>query len=160
MGLFLLAALIGVPILEIAVFIKAGELIGLWPTLGVVILTAVLGTWQLRVQGLATLGRARTEMDRGVLPTRELFDGACLLIAGALLLTPGFVTDAIGFLLFVPAVRGMLRKTLGRHLATRMETRVHVHGAAPHQGPGGPARRRPGPVIEGEYDDVTEEVSK
>jgi UPF0716 protein FxsA len=177
MGLLLLAALIGVPLLEIAVFIQAGEWIGLWPTLGVVILTAILGTWQLRIQGLATLARARHEMDRGTLPARELFDGACLLVAGALLLTPGFVTDAVGFLLFVPAVRGLLRQTLGRRLAARMETRVYVAGGPPRSGPDGPGPagrgpggrgpagrgprgRRGGPVIEGEYDDVSEEVFK
>jgi UPF0716 protein FxsA len=154
MGLILLAALIGVPILEIAVFIQAGKLIGLWPTLGVVLLTAILGSWQLRVQGLTTLARARAELDRGALPARELFDGACLLIAGALLLTPGFVTDAVGFLLFIPAVRHLLRETVGRRIARHMETRVYMHG-----GPGGPGARRrgPGPVIEGEYDDVTED---
>lgn len=161
MGLILLAALIGVPILEIAVFIQAGKLIGLWPTLGVVLLTAILGSWQLRVQGLTTLARARAELDRGALPARELFDGACLLIAGALLLTPGFVTDAVGFLLFIPAVRHLLRETVGRRIARHMETRVYMHGGPPPHGPGGPggpgARRRgPGPVIEGEYDDVTE----
>jgi len=159
MGLILLAALIGVPILEIAVFIQAGKLIGLWPTLGIVLLTAILGSWQLRVQGLTTLARARAELDRGALPTRELFDGACLLIAGALLLTPGFVTDAVGFLLFIPPVRHLLRETVGRWIARHMETRVHMRGGPPPHGPGGPGARRrgPGPVIDGEFDDVTED---
>jgi len=170
MGLILLSALVGVPLLEIAVFIQAGKLIGLWPTLGVVVLTAALGAWQLRVQGLATLLRARAEMEGGVLPARELFDGACLLIAGALLLTPGFVTDAVGFLLFVPRVRAQLRQTLGRHFAAHVETRVHVRGVPPQEGPRapdpsggahqGPRRKPSAPVIEGEYDDVTEERSK
>ena len=75
MGILLLIALIGVPLIEIGLFIEIGGLIGLWPTLGTVILTAVLGSWQLRVQGLATLARARQQLDRGQLPARELFDG-------------------------------------------------------------------------------------
>lgn len=150
MALLLLAAFIGVPLLEIAVFIQIGGLIGLWPTLGLVVLTAILGTWQLRLQGLATLGRAREQIDRGALPARELFDGACLLVAGALLLTPGFVTDTVGFLLFLPPVRDLLRRLLARHMKTRVETRVFVDGEEVTPGNG------PGPIIEGEYRDVTE----
>ena len=101
MGILLLAALIGVPLIEIGLFIEIGGFIGLWPTLALVILTAVVGSWQLRLQGLATLARARQQLDRGQLPARELFDGFCLVIAGALLLTPGFMTDAVGLALFV-----------------------------------------------------------
>jgi UPF0716 protein FxsA len=151
--IILLAAFIGVPLLEIAVFIEVGGIIGLWPTLGLVVLTAVLGTWQLRSQGLATLTRARTQVDRGALPTRELFDGACLLIAGAFLLTPGFVTDTAGFLLFVPALRDLLRNLLARHLEAAVETSVFVDGAEVHGGPRG--GRHGGPVIDGDYSDVT-----
>ncbi len=150
MGILLLAAFIGVPIVEIAVFIEVGAVLGLWPTLGLVVLTAVLGTWQLRAQGLATLMRAREQVERGALPTRELFDGACLLVAGALLLTPGFVTDGAGFLLFFPPVRDILLGFLARHIQTRMQTRVFVDGE--EVSTGGPD----GPVIDGEYRDVTE----
>lgn len=139
MPLLLLLAFIGVPLLEIAVFIQVGGLIGLWPTLGLVILTAVIGTWQLRAQGLATLASGRAQMDAGQLPTRELFDGLCLLFAGALLLTPGFVTDAVGMLLFVPAVRDAIRGWFRRHVAARGETRVWVDGREVHRG----ARRGP-----------------
>ena len=154
MGLILLAAFIGVPLLEIAVFIQVGEVIGLWPTLGAVVLTAVIGTWCLRAQGLATLARARAQIDRGALPTRELFDGACLLVAGALLLTPGFVTDTVGFLLFLPPVREALRGVLSRYVEGRMESRVYVDGEEVQRaGPGSPRRGR-GPVIEGEYDEI------
>jgi UPF0716 protein FxsA len=150
MGILLLAAFIGVPIVEIAIFIEVGGVLGLWPTLGLVVLTAVLGTWQLRAQGLATLMRAREQVERGALPTRELFDGACLLVAGALLLTPGFMTDAAGFLLFFPPVRDILLGLLARHVQTRMQTRVFVDGE--EVSTGGPN----GPVIDGEYQDVTE----
>jgi UPF0716 protein FxsA len=150
MGIFLLAAFIGVPLVEIAVFIEVGGALGLWPTLGLVVLTAVLGTWQLRAQGLATLMRARSQVERGALPTRELFDGACLLVAGALLLTPGFVTDGAGFLLFLPPVRDILLGLLARYVRAHAQTRVFVDGE--EVSPGGPD----GPIIDGDYRDVTE----
>ena len=120
------------PLIEIAVFIEVGGWIGLWPTIAIVILTAMIGTALLRAQGIATLNRARQQMDRGALPARELFDGLCLLFAGALLLTPGFVTDAVGFLLFVPPVRDSIRGFLRKHMD------LHIQGGG--FGPG-PARR-------------------
>lgn len=154
MGLVLLAIFIAVPLIEIALFIEIGGWIGLWPTLAIVVVTAILGSWALRLQGLSTLARARQQVDRGVLPARELFDGACLLFAGALLLTPGFFTDTVGALLFLQPVRDLLRKTLGRYVVTRAE--VHVHTA----GSGGRGRRRGpgegGPTIEGDYVDLDE----
>ncbi len=168
MAIFLLAAFIGVPLIEIAVFIQVGGWIGLGWTLVLVVLTAVLGTWQLRIQGLATLLRARDQVDRGALPARELFDGACLLVAGVLLLTPGFVTDATGFLLFLPPVRDYLRNLLARYVRTSMETRHFVGGAevgpgaagrpsgGPSGGPGGRPGGAQGPIIDGDYRDVSE----
>ncbi len=154
MAILLLAAFIGVPLVEIAVFIQVGGWIGLGWTLVLVVLTAVLGTWQLRAQGLATLLRARDQIDRGALPARELFDGACLLVAGALLLTPGFVTDATGFLLFLPPVRKLLREFLGRYVRTSLKTRSFVDGA--EVGPGGAPGGPQGPIIDGEFRDVTD----
>ena len=82
MPLILLALFIGVPLLEIAVFVQVGERIGLWPTLATVILTAVIGTAILRHQGFTVLTRARRTMDQGQLPVAEVFDGLCLLVAG------------------------------------------------------------------------------
>jgi len=144
MAIVLLAIFVAVPIIEIAVFIEVGGAIGLWPTLGIVILTAIAGTWLLRLQGLAVLARIRNQLDRGQMPATELFDGACLLVAGVLLLTPGFVTDACGLLLFVPPVRTALRRWLARFVKVR-------HGM--HTGPGG----RPGQgsgTIDGEAVEV------
>jgi UPF0716 protein FxsA len=150
MPLLLLIVFVAVPILEIAVFIQVGGLIGLWPTLAIVILTAVVGTWQLRLQGLATLARAQRQLDSGQLPTSELFDGACLLLGGALLLTPGFVTDTLGLLLFLPPLRDALRGWLGRLVATRGSVRFYGMGG------GGPRRPPPGDgVIDGDYREVT-----
>jgi UPF0716 protein FxsA len=160
-GILLLAALIGVPLIEIGLFIEIGGFIGLWPTLALVVLTAAIGSWQLRAQGLATLARGRQQLDRGQLPTRELFDGFCLVIAGALLLTPGFMTDAVGLALFVPGFRDMLRRYLAGRMGAATETHIWVEGEEIRPGQGrsgqrGPGRGPGGGVIEGEYRDVSD----
>jgi len=159
LGILLLAVLIGVPLIEIGLFIQIGGLIGLWPTLALVLLTAALGSWQLRAQGLATLARARQQLDQGELPTRELFNGFCLVIAGALLLTPGFMTDVVGLALFVPRVRDALRRFLARRMATTAETRVWVDGAEVSASSGKPQRGAGGRVIEGDYRDVSDSAA-
>ncbi|MGB0695698.1 MAG: FxsA family protein [Rhodospirillaceae bacterium] len=140
MALFLLAAFIGVPILEIALFIQVGGFLGLLPTLGIVILTAVIGTFLMRQQGLATLNKARTTMNSGAMPLRELFDGACLLVSGVLLLTPGFFTDGLGFLLLLPPFRDVLREFLGK----RVQLHATQGGFQAGMGPGMGAGMGPG----------------
>ncbi|MCF8482976.1 MAG: FxsA family protein [Rhodospirillum sp.] len=168
MGPILLLLFIGIPILEIALFIRVGELIGLWPTIATVILTAMAGTALLRHQGLATLAKARTNLDAGTLPVKEIFDGACLLVGGVLLLTPGFVTDIMGLALLMPPIREILR----RFLSTRIKTQVHVSGSGMRSdmggdggsasgggaGPRAHASGRPD-VIDGDFVDVTPEES-
>lgn len=119
MGAILFLALIGVPLIEIAVFIEVGGFLGLWPTLAIIVATAVVGTALLRRQGLATLHGAQREMEAGRVPVRELFDGVCILAAGAFLLTPGFVTDGAGLALMVPPVRAVLGRWLWQAVATR-----------------------------------------
>jgi UPF0716 protein FxsA len=154
----ILIAFIAVPLVEIAVFIQVGGFLGLWPTLAIVILTAIAGTALLRIQGLATLHRAQAAMARNELPLREVFDGLCLLVAGALLLTPGFVTDALGGLLFLPPIRTLLRRLVGAHLMAR--THVHTSGSW-HSGPQGPGPRPypgEGDVIDGEFEEVREDA--
>ena len=90
---------VAVPIIEIALFIQVGDLIGLFPTLLIVIATAALGTWLVRGQGLANLSTLRNQVNNFQNPTQQLAHGAMILFAGALLLTPGFFTDGFGFLL-------------------------------------------------------------
>jgi UPF0716 protein FxsA len=119
MGLILLLAFLATPIAEIAVFIEAGNRFGLWPTILAIIGTAILGAALLRWQGLSTWARASQSLQRNELPVEELFTGLCLVAAGALLLTPGFITDAIGFALFIPPVRRLLGLGLRRLLKDR-----------------------------------------
>ena len=149
MGLLIFLLMVGIPIIEVAVFIKVGGWLGVVPTVATVILTAILGTALLRRQGFAVLMRVRESLAAGRLPLDEVFDGLCLLVAGVLLLTPGFVTDAIGFLLFVPPVRALVRRLLGAYLLS--SGRIHTAAG----GPARPAPDRP-PVIEGEYEEVGE----
>lgn len=167
MALILLALIfIGLPLLEIAVFIQVGDAIGVWPTILATVATALAGSLLLRAQGLAALNRARVQMDQGQLPAREMFEGVCLVLAGALLLVPGFVTDALGLLLFFPPFRELLRMAIARHLAAkaaRGEARVFVDGVEidPHNPPPGPGRgpgrgpgSRRGGVIDGEFEEM------
>jgi UPF0716 protein FxsA len=146
LGLILLATLIGLPLLEIALFIKVGGWIGLGPTLALIVLTAVIGAWMVRHQGIGVLLRARRQLAEGSLPVIELFETLCLVIAGVLLLTPGFFTDAVGVLLLLPA----LRRKLYRHLRHRVELQVRAGMGRPHARAPGPH----GPIIEAEYEQI------
>ena len=106
MWLFLL--FVTIPIVEIALFIQVGGWIGLWPTLLIVVVTAILGTFLVRTQGLAALGNIRNNLQSFRDPTESLAHGAMILAAGLLLLTPGFFTDGVGFALLMPPVRSAL----------------------------------------------------
>ena len=101
----LLFIFIIVPVLEIYLLIKVGSAIGALSTIAIVILTAIIGTWLLRQQGLATLHRFQQNLGQGQLPAMELIEAMVLLFGGALLLTPGFFTDAVGFLCLIPVTR-------------------------------------------------------
>ena len=114
MGALLLLAFLLVPLLELIVFIWVQDRIGLSVTLLVVVITAVVGAGLVRRQGLAVWSRFQSELQEGGLPARQIAHGAMVLVGGALLLTPGFLTDAIGFSLMVPVVREALRRTIGR----------------------------------------------
>jgi len=153
-ALTLLILFIVVPIVEIALFVQVGGAIGLWPTLAVVVLTAALGTALLRHQGLDTLRRVQDSLARDRLPVAEMFDGLCLLMAGALLLTPGFMTDALGFLLFVPPLRAAAAQAIVRYLLTHGRVHVATSGGSPGAGPRGAAPGGAGTVIDGEFEEV------
>ncbi len=146
-GRILFLIFLMVPILEIYLLIKVGGVIGALPTIALVVLTAVIGSAMLRHQGLAVLRQAQQSMDQGTLPARALLDGVFLVIGGALLLTPGFFTDAVGFVCLVPAGRDWLvRIALQRLERMQRDGRVQVHTA------GGRDDSRSGPTtLEGEY---------
>ena len=135
----LLVLFLVVPLAEIYVLIEVGSQVGAIATVALVVLTAAVGAALMRAQGLATLLRARAAMAKGEVPALELLEGAVILIAGALLLTPGFITDAAGFACLVPSVRRRL-------ILAAVDLR-----------PAGPPRRddtRPGPgprTLEGEH---------
>jgi len=146
---WILGAMIAVPIIEIGIFIEVGDWIGLWPTISIVVLTAIIGTFLLRQQGLATLFRVQESLAQGAFPMAAVFDGLCLLVAGALLLTPGFFTDALGFLLFVPAFRVILRDTVGRSVMSSGKFQVHGTGAQPNARPSDVSGQ---PIIDGNFE--------
>jgi UPF0716 protein FxsA len=125
--MWLFAILFGIPLAEIAVFILVGGRIGVAATLALILLTAAAGAVLLRRQGLATLGRIRSELNAERIPARQLADGAMIAIAALLLLTPGFVTDAAGLLLFVPAVRAAIWRQGAKRVSVRV---VRPAGAA------------------------------
>lgn len=125
-----------VPLIEIVILIQVGKAVGAGYTVILIIGTAALGAALLRWQGLATLARVRLSMDQGRLPATELIEGLLLLIAGALLLTPGFFTDALGFLALLPGLRKFVAEAL---LSGFIQRRVH------------PRRDGRGEIIEGQY---------
>ncbi len=112
MFLILLLLFIFVPIIEIALFIQVGGWLGLWPTIALVLVTAFAGASLVRSQGLQTLLNVQTRMQQGELPAQQIFEGVMLAVAGVLLLTPGFMTDALGMLVLLPAPRAAMAKYL------------------------------------------------
>lgn len=130
MWLFLI--FVGVPLLEIALFIQVGGLIGLGWTLATVVLTALLGTWLVRTQGLMAINDLRNSFSDIRDPTEPLVHGAMILIAGAMLLTPGFFTDAVGFLLLFPPFRRAAYSYLRSRIRMQSFAKPSGEGFEPH----------------------------
>lgn len=145
MFFWLLLFFFTVPLVEIYVLLEVGGLIGVLPTIVAVVLTAVIGAGLIRAQGLATLARVQQELERGELPAVGIIEAALLMVAGALLLTPGFVTDTIGFLLLIPPLR---RWAIESFIARRLTVVDGAGGADGQAGAGAAGRPR---VIEGEF---------
>ncbi|MFT6115156.1 MAG: UPF0716 protein FxsA [Candidatus Azotimanducaceae bacterium] len=112
---FFLLVFIIVPVIEMFILIRVGSMIGALPTIALVVLTATVGVWLLKREGLATLARLQNKIASGEIPGKELLEGVMLIIGGALLLTPGFVTDAVGFVCLLPGLRGPLAVWLLKH---------------------------------------------
>ncbi|MDB6178122.1 FxsA family protein [Paracoccus sp. Z330] len=141
---------VAIPIVEIALFIQVGGLIGLWPTLAIVILTAVIGSSLMRSQGASALAEVQRSFNELRDPSRPLAHGVMILIAGMLLLTPGFFTDTVGLLLLVPKLRDRVMNQLSRHVrVSGFSVNSGMHRRDTHRAPYGEG------VIDGEYE-VTE----
>lgn len=137
-----------VPIIEIGLFIQVGGAIGLWPTLLIVVITAFLGTMLVRSQGLAVLADLQNSMRGEGNPVNPIAHGAMIVFAGALLLTPGFFTDAVGFALLLPPVRAALIRWAGPRIASRITVVSSEQSRRYQSHRGRPARDD---VVEGEY---------
>ncbi len=145
-GWLLVVLFIVVPVVEIYVIIQVGQAIGPWWTILLLVLDSILGSWLIRHEGARAWRALREALDSGRMPARELSDGALILVAGTLMLAPGFVTDALGVLMVLPFTRPVFRRLLTVVVANRL---VVV---------GPQAARRPGsdpdgPVIRGEVVD-------
>ncbi len=112
-------ALLVVPIVEIAVIVQVGQLIGFWPTLVLLLIESALGAWLVKREGRRAWQALRDALDTGQLPGRQLTDAALVLIGGTLLLTPGFVTDVVGFFFVLPFTRPIARRAVQGYAARR-----------------------------------------
>ncbi len=152
-GFSVIALFIGVPLIEIYLFITLGGLIGALPTVLLVIMTALIGVSLLRAQGLSTMAKFQQEVATGQLPASTMLEGVALILGGALLLTPGFLTDTIGFLCLIPFTRQTI---IGWAIKNMKVTSNRFNSA-------GPARPNDPNIIEGEFrqsDEGPEDQSK
>ena len=148
--MWLFLAFLTVPLIEIALFIQIGGAIGLWSTLGIVVLTAVIGTYLVRTQGAMAMNNLRSSFGTLSDPSEPLAHGAMILFSGALLLTPGFFTDAVGFALLIPAVRS----AVFRYLKARISVQSFQMGTGMDDMQH-PNRQRSHPdVIDGNYEEI------
>lgn len=136
-SIFLLVLII--PFLEIYLLLAVGGIIGALPTIFLVVFTAVLGAWLLRQQGFATFQRFQASLAAGTIPAYEMIEGPIILVGGALLLTPGFITDVLGFACLIP----QLRRKIAQYVIEN-----HLVQAGGHFHPDNPAEKD---VLEGEY---------
>lgn len=154
---FLFLLFIVMPIVEITILINVGEAIGAWNTVGLVLLSAFIGVNMLRYQGLSTLARAQQRANQGEIPGQEMVEGIVLAVGGALLVTPGFVTDIIGFCCLIPYTRRTFAKALMSRftiIASSQQSHGHFYSADPfaHQQPQQEKKVSNGDIIEGEFE--------
>jgi UPF0716 protein FxsA len=157
-------ALIALPMLELALLIKTGQAIGVWATLGLLLGAAVVGGAIMSRQGISVARRTQQALAQGKPPIGPVLDGAFLLLAGALLISPGFITDAMALALLVPSIRRKVARWGVRRLVERAHVQVKMYEARSREAPG-PAGPRPsaggeigGPVIEGEFERLGEKA--
>lgn len=153
----LVVLFVAVPLVEIYVIIQVGQVIGAWWTIALLVVDSIVGAWLLRREGGRAWRALQVALQSGRMPSRELADGALILVGATLMLTPGFVTDTVGLLFIVPFTRPFARRVLARFVSARLVTFPGMPGMSP-----GPDVRRPGaghgggPVIRGEVVDPPE----
>jgi len=157
MPLLLILLFIVVPVAELYVIIKVGELIGVWPTLILLLADALLGSWLLKHEGRGAWRRFNQALAERRFPGREVADGALIIVGGTLLLTPGFLTDIVGVFLLLPPTRAIARRLLKRLAIGRFMV-VEMPGGA--RGPSGPPPAHGGrqPPRDYDFDATAEEV--
>ena len=135
MRLLLIVLFIIVPIAELALLIQVGQAIGVWWTVLLLIADAILGSWLLRAQGRAAWRRFNDTLAGGGLPHREVIDGVLIIFGGALLLTPGFITDIFGLLFLIPPTRAVMRRLLVRRGMLKLVTSMPGTASPPNGRP-------------------------
>lgn len=162
----LVVLFIVVPIAELYVIIQVGQLIGVWPTLALLLADALLGSWLLKHQGRSAWRRFNVALSERRFPGKEVADGALILVGGTLLLAPGFITDVAGAILLLPPSRALVRRLLRRYALARF-TVVGLGGRGPGgggsggaagRGPGGSGPGRSGAARPYDFDASAEEV--
>ncbi|HTE71763.1 MAG TPA: FxsA family protein [Actinomycetes bacterium] len=150
MGLVLVVLFLVVPIVEIAVIVQVGQVIGPWPTVLLLLLESALGAWLVRREGRRAWDTLRTAGATGRLPSRELADAGLVLVGGTLLLTPGFVTDVVGFFLILPVTRPLARRMLAWFVARRATAAIGRRTGIPPSAWRSTSSGGTGPVVPGE----------
>src|ERR1700729_511023 len=165
MGLLLVLVFIVVPIAELYVIIQVGELIGVWPTLLLLLLDAIVGSWLLKHEGRAAWRRFNQALAERRMPGKEVADGFLVILGGALLVAPGFLTDILGVLLLIPVTRAVFRRVLLRWTVGRVAIVGFPGAGGASWGGFGGTRRGSGPGGAGrspnrgyDYDVDAEEV--
>jgi len=158
MILALVLALVAVPLLELAVLIKLGQWIGLWPTLAILIFTALAGTIVMQRQGIAAMGRAFEAVAQGRPPIEPVVDGAFIMLAGGLLFLPGLISDVFGILLLIPPIRRLVARMFMAAMLKSGSVRVDTYEEARRTSTRGTDGFAEGDskVIDGEYTRVDE----
>jgi UPF0716 protein FxsA len=147
-----------VPTIEISLFIEVGDYIGVWPTIGLTFLTAALGAFLVRSQGLQTLLTAQERMQQGEMPTQQFVEGILLVLSGVLLFTPGFMTDTFGIILLIPFSRHLIAKHILKRMAVVASQRGGASGFTPFNQGASPfaqnddSKDQQGKVFEGEFE--------
>jgi UPF0716 protein FxsA len=128
MFFYLLLLFILIPVVEIAMLIEVGSIIGTGNTIAVILLTAIIGAYMVKLEGLGVMYRIQQNMNQGTFPAEEMINGMMILVAGALLLTPGFFTDAIGFLMVIPVTRNLIKQVTRKIIEKKISSGdIHIN---------------------------------